>query len=309
MEENEFWSVCAEIKEREEQALDTYITASKKISDEQNRPYREMALRSHDSIYLADNLQELIDKRDSSLLHIVYAEITGNAFADENKAIRNEIKTRETIVHTIRSDEETGIVCAGLMGLFAFFVGPLWGCLATAIGLTASIFCAFGAAKKRKEKAKADIELFSRILEKREQAVVYANEKIDELPQEERETVVTVRDRKNKYYAEMQKIRADIERIKAKMKVLAASFREIGCDSAGTTSKTTTSGSSGSSSSSGRNEIVDDYGRTQGYSEDGRLYDQKGNVTGYVDEYNRVYDSEHKRVGEVRSDGKIEKYR
>ena len=42
--------------------------------------------------------------------------------------------------------------------------------------------------------------------------------------------------------------------------------------------------------------------------ENGRLYNDKSDVVGYIDEYNRVYDKDHRRVGEVNKNGKIEKY-
>ena len=67
--------------------------------------------------------------------------------------------------------------------------------------------------------------------------------------------------------------------------------------------------SSKNASSNSRRDVTDDSGRTQGYLQDGRIYNDKSDVVGYVDEYNRVYDKDHRRVGEVEKDGKITKYK
>jgi YD repeat-containing protein len=153
------------------------------------------------------------------------------------------------------------------------------------------------------KKNKPKYEAFLALEQDKKAALAYANETVNSLSSDEQDRVQKIGLDLFARYAETQKLRREIAQLKSEIDALSRPSYSS------STSKPTTSGSSSSSGSSGRNEIVDDYGRTQGYSEDGRLYDQKGNVTGYVDEYNRVYDSDHKRVGEVRTDGKIEKYR
>lgn len=64
----------------------------------------------------------------------------------------------------------------------------------------------------------------------------------------------------------------------------------------------------GSNNPNARRGITDEAGRVQGYTENGRIYNNENDVVGHI-EGNRVYDKDFNRVGEVGSDGKITKYK
>lgn len=65
--------------------------------------------------------------------------------------------------------------------------------------------------------------------------------------------------------------------------------------------------SSKQSSASDRVNYKDGY-RDWGYSENGRLYDQRNNQVGYVDSNDRVYDNNHDAVGFFDDNGTFHKY-
>ena len=116
-----------------------------------------------------------------------------------------------------------------------------------------------------------------------------------------------------------QKLQREIEHIKAQISGIATRHMRGLTSSASSTVSAGTSGSSstvssGTSSSStaqnpnARREITDEAGRVQGYTENGRIYNNENDVVGHI-EGNRVYDKDFNRVGEVGSDGKITKYK
>ena len=105
---------------------------------------------------------------------------------------------------------------------------------------------------------------------------------------------------------EIEKLQKQLE--KTRRNLAAASSRLAEAMKHEKSSNSNSSYTSSSQVPSNRTQIVDDYGRTQGYMENGRLYNDKSDVVGYIDEYNRVYDKDHRRVGEVNKNGKIEKY-
>lgn len=71
-------------------------------------------------------------------------------------------------------------------------------------------------------------------------------------------------------------------------------------------SSVSSDGSTNQSSASDRVNYKDGY-RDWGYSENGRLYDQRNNQVGYVDS-NRVYDNNHDAVGYFDDNGTFHKY-
>lgn len=81
--------------------------------------------------------------------------------------------------------------------------------------------------------------------------------------------------------------------------------------SSSSTSSTSTSdeqsGEGYFSSPSDRVNYTDGY-RDWGYSENGRLYDQRNNQVGYVDNNDRVYDNNHDAVGYFDDNGTFHKY-
>lgn len=141
------------------------------------------------------------------------------------------------------------------------------------------------------------------MIEEKQAAVEYVKQAVEKLSFSAQERVQIVQASLNVMYAETQRSKRDIARLTQEIATMArtratnssTSFQNANADS--------------TYSSGGRKEIVDDAGRTQGYVEDGRIYNDKSDVVGYVDSDRRVYDADHRRVGEVGKDGKIEKYR
>lgn len=246
--------------------------------------------------YGIENLQELIDHKEEIAISRAYAYIRSGYYLDE----LNAAGKAESDALSEKFGLPFGIAIAlGIVGLFfKWWIGLILFLVSYAIGATVIM---------EKNKPKFD-ELSAITKEKKEalaqakEAIAYANETLSSLSNKEKERVNLMDvDLRLKYY-ETQKVRREIEQLKSQIDALSR-------PSYSSSTKTSSSGNQTTSSASGRNEIVDDAGRSKGYTEDGRIYDQKSNLVGYVDEHNRVYDADYKRVGEVRSDGKIEKYR
>jgi YD repeat-containing protein len=184
-------------------------------------------------------------------------------------------------------------IALGIVGLFfKWWIGLILFLVSYAIGATVIM-----------EKNKPKFDELSAIVKEKKATLEYANATLSSLSNKEKERVNSMEVDLLVKYRETQKIRREIEQIKAQIDALSRPSYSS------STTRTTSSGSSTKSSAGGRAEIVDDAGRRQGYVEDGRIYNDKSDVVGYVDSDRRVYDADHRRVGEVRSDGKIEKYR
>jgi|GEM_PF-6863573 len=99
------------------------------------------------------------------------------------------------------------------------------------------------------------------------------------------------------------------EKFYAELSELAtAPARKSSSSSASSSSSSVSSDdSSKQSSASDRVNYKDGY-RDWGYSENGRLYDQRNNQVGYVDNNDRVYDNNHDAVGFFDDNGTFHKY-
>lgn len=87
-----------------------------------------------------------------------------------------------------------------------------------------------------------------------------------------------------------------------------APARKSSSSSASSSSSSVSSdGSPKQSSASDRVNYKDGY-RDWGYSENGRLYDQRNNQVGYIDSNDRVYDNNHDAVGFFDDNGTFHKY-
>lgn len=99
------------------------------------------------------------------------------------------------------------------------------------------------------------------------------------------------------------------EKFYAELSELAtAPARKSSSSSASSSSSSVSSdGTPKQSSASDRVNYKDGY-RDWGYSENGRLYDQRNNQVGYVDSNDRVYDNNHDAVGFFDDNGTFHKY-
>ena len=235
----------------------------------------------------AKNLGDLIENRDRYVRNRVYAYVLSESFPDRAAAIKARLQKG------LRGGEWPVYPFVGaLVGVFfGWWVAACLGVLGLALGLIL-----------RSNRDRQACELCSKRLDHLRKARKYVEAEISLMSEEEKKEINRLKMNFNtkKYTSEFT--RREIGVLNAQIDALTkVEISDKTPDSSNTDQV--------SDADSGRCEIVDEQGRTQGYVEDGRLYDNKNDLVGYVDRESRVYDKSGSRTGEVEGDGRITKYK
>ncbi|MBR2970694.1 MAG: hypothetical protein IKC48_02735 [Clostridia bacterium] len=308
MTQEEFQEGLSDIIAEIEEKIDIRIRVDKKFVDDRNSKIKRVgnykskilsynnypsagapsSLKMSYSELGAKNLGDLMENRDKYVRDMLYAYVLSENFPERESAIRSEFYKEYC-----NYGWPVYPLVGAIVGLFfEWWVAICLGTLGLALGLAVFRFV------RNSEKYK----LCSKKHTVLKNARKYVETALSLMNEEERQKInllkLNFNTKKHMREFEQRKIavlntqidalsRSDNSEKVSDSKDLA---REDGTDS-------------------GRREVFDMYGRTQGYVEDGRLYDNKSDLIGYIDSENRVYDKSNSRKGEVGSDGKITQYK
>lgn len=304
--QEEFEEGLADIIAEIEEKIDIRIRVDKKFVDDWNSKIKRVgnykskilsydnypsaggSLKMSYSELGAKNLGDLIENRDKYVRDILYAYVLSENFPERESAIRSEFH-KEYFGYGWPAYPLVGAI-VGLF--FKWWVAICLGALGLAFGLAVFRFVCNG------EKCK----LYSKKLTVLKNARNYVETKLSFMNEEERQKINLLKLNFNtkKHMSEFERRRIAV--LNAQIDALSRSDNsEHASDSKDLAQE--------DGADSGRREVFDEYGRTQGYAEDGRLYNNKSDLIGYIDSDNRVYDKSGSRTGEVGSDGKITQYK
>ena len=305
MTEEEFELACQDIIQKYSEQLDIRIKIDKECIDSHNQSIKKV--RNYKSKLLtyaqcpkcfgwtiqreyipwqAQNLEDLMDNREKYLKYQVYGYVL-SAYYPENVNIASKLFSRAYF----RGGWPFYPVIGAVVG--AFFNWTIAAILG-ALGLAVGIFVC--------KKNRPTYKKYGEVLKGKKLAVEYVKKAIEDLPEEEKQKIHII-----KCNLDRQKSCSDGE--KMKLAKLNAEIDALSRPSRSTSQSPSSSQTAQTDGANGRKEVTDEYGRTQGYLEGGKLYNDKSDVVGHVDNDGRVYDSDYHRIGEVESDGKITKYK
>lgn len=238
----------------------------------------------------AKNLADLIENRDKFVREGVYAYILSECFSERKSPISSALSKEY-----FKYGWPLYPIIGAIVGLFFKW----W--LAIGLGV-AGLLAGFATLRYACDKEKC--ELYSKKISAYNRARKYVEAELCSLSEEEQKRISS-----NKIKLNNQKLKAEFEQ--RKIAALRAEIDALSRPGYSTKSadSQSSSGTESTNSGGGRSEVVDEYGRSQGYVEDGRLYNNKSDLVGYVDGNNQVYDKSSTRMGEVGNDGKITKYK
>ena len=308
MQREEIFAGCKHIIDELRRDIDIRIKCDKKFVDEANARIKKVGnyksklteyaaysgvgmSSSQGEMYGAlgaKSLGDLIDHKEEYLTERFYAYVLSSYFPDRI--------------------EEMSAVCNKELNKYAQPVYPIIGAVAGAfvswwlsVGLGALGFLATIALYKKTARSAAP---YTRALRAMKSAKAFVEGEIAGMDEEKKKRIRLLSIHFSKQRASSILERMRCEALKAQIDALTRP-RSSNAVSGSESACSENVGGDGSA----RREIVDEYGRTKGYVEDGRMYDEKSDRIGYVGSDNRVYDNSGARTGEVESGGRIREYK
>lgn len=281
----------------DKEAVDNANSKIKRVGNYKSKlmPYDKyptsISLWSLKSAYMelgAKNLSDLMENKDRILRDRVFGYVLSDNFPEDVSSVRS-LLNKERYKYGWPGFPLVG---AAIGIFFKWWLAAGLGALGLAIGIAIAIVNTKGERYKQISKKLATLR----------GARKYVECELAAMSDEDRQRIKHLQANFNK-----KKLTREFER--RRIAVISAQIDALSKPGSSSKQSASQSAEANDSQGSARREIVDEYGRTQGYVEDGRIYDNKSNLGGYVDSDSRVYDKSGARVGEVGSDGKITKYK